>query len=187
MSEKKVKDVKVTEDGEVVKLPYWKRAPKRKFEEDPDIVHFYEKDVVKKIGDGEDDFVVDKKVVEYERYNLSDYVQSHSNDVGVKNMIAKAIRNGESADYVLSEKFKSPQKGFVDQTEIEKALTDPDMFSKKVAQAVDKIPGDIKKSKTPREIAKMSDAEIEAYIDGLIEKKFAKKSEVKNESEEIKK
>lgn len=176
---------KVTEQGEIIKTYPWgstkvlKKFPKQ------DIVNFYNKDVVKKIGEGEDDFIIEQKVTEYDRCDRQDYINSFKGDVGVKNQIAKAIREGESPSYVMTEKFKSQQKGLVDMIKIEDALADPDGFAKQIKESYDKLPKELKEKKSAREISEMSVKDISAYIDSAVEKYFKarEKKPVKVEGE----
>lgn len=173
------------ENGEVVVMSNGHVVKKRVFKHE-DIVHYYDKDVVKKIGEKDDEFIVEKQVTEYDRCNRRDYINSHNNDVGVKNMIAKAIRNGESADYVLNEKFKSNQNGFVDMVAVEDALNDPDKFASSVQSTIKKLPKDLKKSKSIKEISQMSESDIAKYVDSAVAKYFASKKKPEKVEGEIK-
>lgn len=145
---------------------------KRRFFVHEDIVEYYDKEIVKKIGEGEDEFVIEKKATEFNRMNRDDFIKSHASEVGVKNQIAKAIREGESPSVVLTEKFKSPQKGFVDEIKVEDALANPDELAKKVQSSLKRLPKDLRDKKSAREISEMSDIDIKKYVDDAVSQYF---------------
>ena len=63
---------------------------------DPDdIVEYGIKQVVKKVGDGEEDYVIEDKVVEVSRVNRQSYIAKDAPDVGVMNILAKVARSGD--------------------------------------------------------------------------------------------
>lgn len=146
----------------------WGAPIKRKFFTNDDIVDYYEKDVVKKIGEKDDEFVIEKKLTEFDRKNRKDYIESFKNECGVKNQIAKAVRNGESLDFVLNDKFKSPQRGFVDSIAVEDALNDPDGFAQKIEKSLKRLPKDLREKKSAREISQMSNDDIKKYVDEAV-------------------
>ena len=90
-------------------------------------------------------------------------------------MIQKALRNGEPVDYVMSDKFKSQQKGFVDSIAIEDALKDPDAFAKKTIESyknVSKVTG----KKSAKEVSELSNSQIKDLIDSSVKQYFEQKS-----------
>lgn len=169
------------EKKEVKKYPWGAPRKGRVFIHD-DIVSYYEKDVIKKVGEGESDFVIEKKLTEYDRMDRQDYINRNKDRVGVKNQIAQAIRNGESADYVLNEKFKSKQQGFVDESKIVESLKDPDLVSKDTIEATRRLKKVI--DKAPRDISKMSDEEIVAYLKSRAIKNVSTEVDEKSEVKE---
>lgn len=60
-----------------------------------DIVHYVRKNKVKKVGEGEDDFVIEEVVVESERYNRQQYIAKDADQVGVLNILEKVRRSGD--------------------------------------------------------------------------------------------
>lgn len=60
-----------------------------------DIVEYAVKQVVKKVGDGEDDYVLEDKVVEVSRVNRQEWIAKDAPDVGVMNILEKVRRSGD--------------------------------------------------------------------------------------------
>lgn len=60
-----------------------------------DIVEYVRKDKVRKIGDGEDDFVVEEVVVEASRVNRQAYIMKDADQVGIMNILEKVRRSGD--------------------------------------------------------------------------------------------
>lgn len=60
-----------------------------------DIVEYVRKDKVRKVGDGEDDFVVEEVVVESSRVNRQAYIAKDADQVGVLNILEKVRRSGD--------------------------------------------------------------------------------------------
>lgn len=68
-------------------------TPKGK--DDDDIVEYEVRQVVKKVGDGEEDFVIEDKVVEVSRVNRQAWIAKDAADVGILNIIEKVRRSGD--------------------------------------------------------------------------------------------
>lgn len=60
-----------------------------------DIVEYVRKDKVRKIGDGDDDFVVEEVVVEASRVNRQAYIMKDADQVGILNILEKVRRSGD--------------------------------------------------------------------------------------------
>lgn len=63
--------------------------------DDGDIVTYVRKQKVKKVGDGEDDFILEEVVVEESRVNRQAYIAQDAPDVGVMNILEKVRRSGD--------------------------------------------------------------------------------------------
>lgn len=60
-----------------------------------DIVQYDVKQVVKKVGDGEDDYVLEDKVIEVSRVNRQAWIAKDAPEVGVMNILEKVRRSGD--------------------------------------------------------------------------------------------
>ena len=88
-----------------------KKAPKHtttNFDKDIDkfIIDYEEIDVIKKTGESETDFIVDKKVVESSRINRQEYIDSFRGDVGIMNILEKVRLTGDAT--LLDQTKRSP-------------------------------------------------------------------------------
>lgn len=63
--------------------------------DDNDIVEYEVHQVVKKVGEGEEDFVLEDKVVEVSRVNRQAWIAKDAADVGILNIIEKVRRSGD--------------------------------------------------------------------------------------------
>lgn len=60
-----------------------------------DIVEYHWKQKVTKVGEGEDDYVVEEVPVETSRINRQAYIESFRDDVGIMNILEKVRRSGD--------------------------------------------------------------------------------------------
>lgn len=143
--------------------------PGRKFdkEEDRDIVDYYEKDVITKTGEGEDDYKVTKKVVEYSRVNRDKYIQSFSDEVGIKNILKKVALGG-----VDVEQFKA-KPGEVDLTKFPNGVTEAEQLLAHRQEIWDSLPDDLKAKMTYKEF--VEDESVIGTIKDYYEKLIALK------------
>lgn len=63
--------------------------------DDNDIVTYVRKQKVKKVGDGEDDYIIEEVVVEESRVNRQSYIAKDASEVGVMNILEKVRRSGD--------------------------------------------------------------------------------------------
>lgn len=63
--------------------------------DDNDIVEYEVHQVVKKVGEGEEDYVLEDKVVEVSRVNRQAWIAKDASDVGILNIIEKVRRSGD--------------------------------------------------------------------------------------------
>lgn len=78
-----------------------------------DIVEYVRKDKVRKIGDGEDDFIVEEVVVEASRVNRQAYIMKDADQVGIMNILEKVRRSGD-VTLLNQTRFVSEASGEVD-------------------------------------------------------------------------
>lgn len=60
-----------------------------------DIVEYHWKQKITKVGDGENDYIVEEVPVETSRVNRQAYINSFRDDVGIMNILAKVQRSGD--------------------------------------------------------------------------------------------
>lgn len=75
-------------------------------DEDKYIIEYEEIDVVKKIGEKETEFVIEKKVVESSRVDRQGYIDSFAEEVGIMNIIEKVRKTGDVT--LLDQTKRSP-------------------------------------------------------------------------------
>lgn len=62
-----------------------------------DKVEYAEVDKIVKTGDGENDFIIEKQVVEVSRVDLDEYINSFRDDVGLANILKKVQLTGDNS------------------------------------------------------------------------------------------
>lgn len=68
-------------------------TPKGK--DDDDIVEYEVRQVVKKVGEGEEDYVLEDKTFEVSRVNRQAWIAKDAGDVGILNILEKVRRSGD--------------------------------------------------------------------------------------------
>lgn len=131
---------------------------------DDDIVEYVVKDTFKKVGEGENDFVVIPVVVESARFNRKDYINSFRDDVGILNILKKVQLSG---DVTLLNQRPSQGENLVDISNY------PDNFADAM-NILDKAQETSKKAGvTVDNAGAMSQADFEAYVAKLVADKVA--------------
>lgn len=135
--------------------------PGRRFDgfDDKTISEGYEKEIVKKTGDGEDDFLVEKKLVVYRTYDRDKYIQDQSDDVGILNILKKVALSG--ADLTENNPYMA-KPGYVDMTEFPQDLQGAQDLVSNAKKAWEKIPVEVKGSMSYEDFIK-SDAAQKLY------------------------
>lgn len=85
------KKIKRTNPFQVVQEAYSGQKDFDEFYEDIKII-----DSVKKVGDGEDDYIIVKKVVKSKR-KIKDVIDADKDSVGVENIIKQVLRTGDTS------------------------------------------------------------------------------------------
>lgn len=138
--------------------------------EDIDIIEYYDKDVVVKTGEGEDDYKIEKKLVEYNRVNRDKYIQSFSDEVGITNILKKVALGG-----VDVEQFKA-KPGFVDMTQFPQGYGDAEkMLVDQRKEIWDSLPDELRTKMNYSDFVKDDSVVgiIQDYYDKLIAAKKA--------------
>lgn len=143
------------------------------------VVHFTETDFihymeVEEVGDGYDpkkpsEFLIEKKVEEYERIPIDDFINSFASKVGLKNELKGIITKSQMDDFIETHKAK---KGFVDLTK----LPDTELGMKQLSDKLDSIwadiPSELKDGLTKDEFIKTMTADkLKAYVLSKMPKK----------------
>lgn len=164
-----IKEPKVNQEtGEVLKVwcigrtdGYHAKGQVFASAKDEDIVNYGVDDVVEKVGEGEHDYVIKKKVVEVRRVNRAEFINSHRNDVGILNILKKCALAGQDP---TDGRFASEQ-GFVDLSKMPKNVEEAYAAVEKGVSAFDKLPEDMKKKMSMEAFVHAFGAEeIENYV-----------------------
>lgn len=108
------------------------------------------KDKVVKTGDGEDDYVIEPKLVETERVERQAYIESFKDDVGILNILKKVELSGDFS--LLNERVRSEVPVYEDGKEKVvdvSGITDPEAVRnglKNVSDVLNKMPADLKEA-----------------------------------------
>lgn len=160
---------------------FGKRTPV-KFTE-TEYVSYYEKELIADGFDKDrpDEFLIEKKVVEFERIPISEEINSHRNKVGLKNLLKGIVSSRQMDDLIRRTQAVG---GFFDATK----LPDSHLEMEKLAGSVEKIwnsiPSELKGDLTKEEFIKtLSTEKLKSYILKQAEKQAdleAKKKEGEN-------
>lgn len=122
----------------------------------------------------ENDFIVDKIVKEVDRVNRQEYLDSQSNDVGILNIIEKVRLSGDIT--LLNQTGRVPMAAVekdalghdlepvVDVTKYQVDQVDALESYKVGASAYDSLEPELKKNKSLKLVAEMSDKEIDEFL-----------------------
>lgn len=109
---------------------------------DKTISKYVMKDIVKKTGEGENDYVIIKKQVLVSEQDRDEYVQSFADDVGILNVLKKVALTGDASMY------NAQANQGIDTTNLPDNKIDAfDVVSKGVL-AFDNLPDEIKQKMT---------------------------------------
>jgi len=149
------------------------------YTKDKDIVGYTEEDYIVKTGEGDKDFIVKKRVVEFERKNRQEYINSFTDDIGVLNVLKKcALSNDES---LIKQR---PDGAFMDATGFPTCKEDIYNTVEKGVTAFDKLPDDIKKKMSMEQfVNSFGQEQFDELINSKVQEILAKK-EAKQKSEE---
>lgn len=163
------------------------------------IIEYVEKEFVKVTDDskkgelGDDGFIITKKVVEASRTDRQAYIDSFADDVGILNIMKKVALSGDESLLNQTHRVSMPGNSkdalgravedIVDVTKYQVDQVDA-LESYKVGAAVyNQLDPELKKKMSFEEVAKMSDTEIDAYLNGIREKVLAIQNANKKEGD----
>lgn len=142
------------------------------------------KQVVRKTGEGEDDYVLVDKIVE-QRQNIDALIQAQVGEVGVYNLLDRVAKTGD--DTLLPKPHDDSKGAIVDYTGYPSDLLEAQKMADAGANAFLSLPDDLKKGRSLEEFAKgITDEEAQAFIKSFIQARFGKKEKVEGEKDENK-
>ena len=144
-------------------------------DEDKYIIDYSEIEKVKLTGEKDTDFIINKEVVESSRINRQDYIDSYRDDVGILNIIEKVRLSGDvtllnqtgRVGFAGTEKdaLGRPVEDVADFTNYQVDKIEALNAYKKGRESLSDLPTDLKANNSFESIAKMSDDEINKYIE----------------------
>ena len=139
-----------------------------------DIVEYEEQEYVEKIGEGDTDFIVKKRVIEKSRVNRQEYISSFSDEVGIHNILKKVQMTGDET--LLKQRADAP---YFDATQFQTSRSDLVNAVNKGVQAFDDLPDDVKKKMSMETFVntfgqKDFDALVQAKVDAILAAKEKK-------------
>lgn len=105
------------------------------------ITECYEKEIVKKIGPGESDFIVEKRLEVYKTYNRDKFIQDQSDDVGILNVLKRVALSGQD---LTQENPYAAKPGYFDMTEVPEDLAGVNDLVVKAKEIWNGLPEDLK-------------------------------------------
>lgn len=148
-------------------------------ESDKYIIEYQEVEHVKMLGEKDTDFVKSLTVEEYQRKNRQDHIDSFDNEVGILNIMKKVADTGDISLYNQTKRVSLPG---TDKDALGRPVEDIadytnyvgtdradalNAYKKGRAQFAD-LPDSLKGKKSFAEVAKMSDSDIDAYIESTV-------------------
>ena len=150
--------------------------PGQKFDsyDDKTISEGYLKEVVKKVGEGEEDFVVEKKLVLYRSYSRAGYIQDAAEDVGILNVLRKVAISGQD---LTQDNPYAAKPGYVDMTQMPGSLEEAIALVEKAKDTWKQLPDELKKNMDYEAFIKScTPGQIYDYYKEIAEKEAAAKA-----------
>jgi len=159
--------------------------------DDKDIVEYGVVQKIKKLGEKDTDFIIEDVVVETNRFNRQEYINSFRNDVGILNIIEKVRLSGDATLLMQNQRACLGASGekdslgrdlepVVDVMDYQVDTIDAFETVKKARQAgTNGLPDDLTKGLSFDGVANLSDDEIDTYFAGLAAKAKAAKAKEK--------
>lgn len=142
-------------------------TPRKKLQLDPikydeHYLNVTVKQVVKKTGEGEDDYVlVDKNIVE--KVNIDKLINSQVSEVGVYNLLDKINITGDSS--LMPKEWN--QEGVVDYTQMPGDLMEAVAVANTAGDIYKGLPDELKGEDIEKTLANLTEDQIKAYIASL--------------------
>lgn len=137
------------------------------------------KEYLSKVGQTEDDFVIDYKPVLVEEFDLQEQITEQAKGTDLKSLIAQVIRTGDAT--ILEQR----QASYGDISDMPTDALDAHNAILIGQQALDSLDDKLKAGKDIDAIAGMSKEDIETYVQSLVDErlKTTQSTEVNKESE----
>lgn len=124
-------------------------------------------DVAKKIGEGEEDFIIVKKVVETKQ-DIKEIIDSQADDVGLNNILKKFAITGDPG--VLPENVTTSGTEVIDYSSMPQDLIEAGQYFDAKKKEFDSLPDDLKKGRSFTEfMSTFNQSEFDSYFNSLIE------------------
>lgn len=149
---------------------------KREYKE-TEYIHYMEVEEVSKDFNPEkpSEFLIEKKIEEYERIPIDEYINSFASKVGLKNELKGIISKQQMDDYISNHKAVP---GFVDLTKLPDTEFEMSQFVARTEEIWDSIPSELKGTLTKEEFLKtLTSEKIRDYITSQVEKQTPKSEE----------
>lgn len=141
------------------------------------ILEYAEVDHLVSHGDKDTDFTLRTEVEECSRVDRQKYIDSYEVDVGILNILEKVRRSGDvsllhqvsSPDIPSHEKdsLGRPVQDIVDITKYQVDKIDALNSFKVGAKSFEELPEDLKKKMSMKDVANMSDEDVQRYLDSV--------------------
>lgn len=163
-------------------------------DQDKYIIDYQEVEHVKMIGDKDTEFVKTLSVEECSRSNRQEYISSFDNEVGILNIMKKVALTGDASLLNQTKRVSLPG---TDKDALGRQVEDVADYSQFVgvdrAEALNSfkqgravfasLPDSLKGDKSFEEVAKMSDADVDAYIKAQVDAYKAQVAAIKASQE----
>lgn len=161
-------------------------------ENDDFIIEYVEVDHVKSIGDKDTDFVINTTIEVGSKVSRQEYIDSYSDEVGILNILEKVRRTGDVSllhqvdSPVMPSHDKDalgrPVQDIVDITSYQVDRIDALESFKKGSTSYADLPDDLKGKLSMKDVASLSDAEINDYLDRVKTQIISMRKEKDDES-----
>lgn len=146
-------------------------------------------DVVQKVkmtGEKDTDFIIEEEVVEVSRINRQEFLDEQAQDMGIMNILEKVRASGDQTLFNQTHRVSMPGvekdalgrevEDIVDVTRYQNGTVDSLEAYKKGADAYKNLDPSLKGKKSMEDVAKISDKDIDAYIQAKVDAIIAARS-----------
>ena len=149
-----------------------KKTVYHEYKFDEEYVSYEVKDVVKKIGEGEEDFVITQKLIE-KREPIKEVIARDAGTTGIQAVMQRALLTGDTS--ILPDPL--PKTGVVsDYTEVPDNLLDADLYAKAMEAKFNALPEEVRKGRSFDEFCQFfTQDEFNAWMNAMLPKKEEKK------------
>lgn len=132
-------------------------------------ITYEEKQVVEKIGEGEEDFVVKTKFIEHKE-DIKALINSQADKVGVNNLVRRVLMTGDTS--LIPAVNVDKEAKVVDITNVPSSLLDADITAKESVAYYDSLPESLKKGRTYAEfMSSITTEEFNQFLASIAPKK----------------